>query len=493
MAVNVLFLNPPFKAKFSREQRSPAVTKSGTLYYPKWLSYAAGVAIQAGHNVNLIDAPASKKSLECIIDFIEKKNITALTCDTSTPSIYNDVSVINKIKNKFPQVKVVMVGPHVSALAEETLLLSDALDCIAIGEYEYTVLEWLAALDCGESLESISGLVWRKSKNDIRRNNPREFLKDLDDLPFVSEVYKRFLNINDYFYSHSLHPLVVFDTSRGCPHGCTFCVYPQTFSGHKMRYRSIDNVVDEFDYVAKELPQVKGIMLEDDTFIVDKKRVHHLAQRLIQKGNKISFAGNCRADASVDGGLLKDLRKAGARLFCVGFESGDDNLLGDMNKSSYNSGGNYFEKAQQFTCACKDAGILIHGCFILGGPRETKQTMQATLDFARKLKPDTAQFLPLMVYPGTEIYHQAKKDGYLKTEDFAQWLTQDGLHNAVIDFPNLSAREIVDFADYARRRFYVNGSYIVYKIKQSMSSFGELKRNVRGFLSLVKYLFKGSY
>ena len=91
-------------------------------------------------------------------------------------------------------------------------------------------------------------------------------LRTLTNLPFVSEVYKRFLHTPDYFYGHSLWPLVVFDTSRGCPYHCSFCVYPQTFSGHKMRYRSVANVADEFDFVSREMPEIKTVMLEDDTF-----------------------------------------------------------------------------------------------------------------------------------------------------------------------------------------------------------------------------------
>ena len=92
--MRVLFLNPPFHPRFSREQRSPAVTKSGTLYYPKWLATAAGVAIKNGHEVDLVDAPAGGFSVKAVIDRIASKNIEAVVCDTSTPSILNDISVV---------------------------------------------------------------------------------------------------------------------------------------------------------------------------------------------------------------------------------------------------------------------------------------------------------------------------------------------------------------------------------------------------------------
>src|ERR1700733_15059421 len=127
-AMDVLFLNPPFHPRFSREQRSPAVTKSGTLYYPKWLAHAAGVAIKSGHNVDFVDAPAAGYSVQTIIDRIAAKNIDALVCDTSTPSILNDVNVIESLVAARPKLHVLMVGRHVSSLPKETLAMSAALE-----------------------------------------------------------------------------------------------------------------------------------------------------------------------------------------------------------------------------------------------------------------------------------------------------------------------------------------------------------------------------
>jgi hypothetical protein len=115
--MRVLFLNPPFHPRFSREQRSPAVTKSGTLYYPKWLATAAGVAIKNGHEVDLVDAPAGGFSVQAVIDRIASKNIEAVICDTSTPSILNDVSVVEAMVAANPSLHVLMVGRHVSSLA----------------------------------------------------------------------------------------------------------------------------------------------------------------------------------------------------------------------------------------------------------------------------------------------------------------------------------------------------------------------------------------
>lgn len=485
--MKVLFLNPPFHARFSRESRSPAVAKSGTLYFPKWLSYAAGVAIQNKHEVDLIDAPAWEQDLKYVIDRIESKGIQAVVCDTSTPSIVNDLRVVEELSAKLPKLHIIMVGRHVSALANETMKAAPFLKFLAVREYEHTVRDWLAAVESGADFSTVNGLVWRNDKGEVITNPKREPIANLDELPFVTEVYKRFLRVGDYYYGHSLWPLAVFDTSRGCPYRCSFCVYPQTFSGHKMRYRSVSNVADEFDFVARELPEVKTIMLEDDTFIVDKKRTLELAEELVRRGNKIPFDSNCRADVDADVDFFKTLKKAGARLFCVGFESGNNEVLKHIRKNLN------LNETDQFMKNTRDAGIMVHGCFMVGNLNETHETMGETLKLAKRLKPDTAQFFPIMVYPGTAAYDEAKAKGYLASTDFSDWLTQEGLHNSVVNLPNLTHKELVDFCDKARREFYLSPGYLAYKAKQSLKNPAELQRNLKGFGKLMKYLVRGSF
>ncbi|HEX3103731.1 MAG TPA: radical SAM protein [Terriglobales bacterium] len=492
--MRVLFLNPPFHSRYSREQRSPAVTKSGTLYYPKWLAHAAGVAIQTGHDVDFVDAPARAQSVKSIIDRIEAKQIEAVVCDTSTPSILNDVHVVDSLIAAKPSLHVLLVGRHVSALPEDTLAMSNSLEAVAVREYEHTVRDWLEAKACGSELSAVDGLVWRDRRaNEIVTNKQREAIKNLDELPFVSEVYKRFLHTPDYFYGHSLWPLVVFDTSRGCPYHCSFCVYPQTFSGHTMRYRSVAHVADEFDFVAREMPEIKTVMLEDDTFIVNKPRTVDLAKELIRRGNKLPFDANCRADIGAETELLSTLHRAGARLFCVGFESGDVEVIRGMKKNNDDRRDvKYHDEALRFVRRCHESGIMVHGCFMVGNLNETPASMGKTLAFAKRLKPDTAQFFPIMVYPGTTAYEEAKKRKYIQIEDWSAWLTKDGLHNSVVTLPNITHEQLVSFCDRARRSFYLSPPYLFYKLKQSLKDRRELQRNLKGFMTLSKYLLRGS-
>lgn len=493
--MKISFVNPPFHARFSRESRSPAVTKSDTLYYPKWLCYAAGYADKRGHKIDVIDAPAAESSESEVIDRLASFGAGLIVCETSTPSINNDVKFINNVRQRLgADVKIMLVGRHVSVLPQEIMEANPSVDFVAIREYDLTVSELADCLEGGHQLdvENVLGLMYRHN-GEIVSTGQRPTLDDLDELPFVTETYLRFLNTEDYFYGHSLWPLVVFDTSRGCPYKCSFCVYPQTFSGHKVRFRSVENVADEFEFVRKEMPHIRTVMFEDDTFIVNKKRTQKLADELIRRGNTLPFDSNCRVDVGVDLEFLKTLKKAGARLFCVGFESGNTDVVAHMTKNNnVKNNDSYVDTARQFADYCSKAGIMVHGCFMFGNLNETKQTLEDTLSFAKSLPIDTAQFYPIMIYPGTAAYEEAKRRGLMSSTNFSDWLTPTGLHNSVVNLPELSHSDLVKFADRARREFYTRPKYIAKKAIQSLSSIDELKRNVKGASKLAKFLVAGS-
>jgi anaerobic magnesium-protoporphyrin IX monomethyl ester cyclase len=481
---NILLLNPPFKSefgRFSREQRSPAITKSGTLYYPMWLSYAAGVLEKHGFRTTLLDCPADNIPWDAVETYVKQHKPSLVVIDTSTPSIYNDIRQGEVIKELHGEAFVLLVGPHVSALPEQTLKASRTIDGVAVREYDYTVLELATALNHNTDLRSIPGL-WLRHQSEIISTPVRELTMDLDALPFVSSVYKKHLKFRNYFYAHSRYPIVTIITGRGCPHHCIYCVYPQTFSGRKVRYRSVENVVEEIAFILREFPGVKEIMFEDDTLTLNKKRCFAFAEAILKRNLKFAWSANSRTDVDLE--TLRILKRAGARLFCVGVESGDQTIIDGMQKK------NTLDQTRQFFKDAKQAGILLHGCFMVGNPGETRESMEKSLALAKELEPDTAQFFPLMVYPGTEAYNWAVAKNYLKTEDFRQWLTEDGLHNCVIKTPNLSDLDLVEFCDRARREFYLRPSYIGKKLRQGLTDFYEFKRLVKGARSLANYLFK---
>ena len=484
--MRVLVLNPPYYPRYSRSQRSPAVIKSGVVYYPIWLAYATGVLEQDGFATRLEDAPAAGHDLPAVLDLVDDWKPRLVVMETCTPSIYNDLRVAQAIKSRISDAFILLVGPHVTALPEDSLGLGRAVDAVARGEHEYTVREVARRLSVsdGLELEAILGLSYRDADGAVRHNPDRPPIKDLDALPFVSEVYKRHLRVEDYFYSITRYPEVTIVSGRGCPYHCTYCLWPQTITGHQYRRRSVANVAEEFEFVARELPEVKEVFIEDDTLTVDEERCRALAEELMQRGNRLPFTANSRANVSFE--TLNLLRQAGLRLLCVGFESGDQAVLNNMRKRIK------VERFYQFQEDARRAGVLVHGCFMAGGPGETRESLASTLGLAMRLRPDTAQFFPLMVYPGTEAYEWARQNGYLTTEDYRQWLTSEGLHRTVVSQPGLTPEDLLAWCDQARRAFYLRPRYIAGKAWQVVTNPAEAGRILRAGRTFVRHLFRPS-
>lgn len=481
--MKILVLNPPFKSeygKFSRASRSPAVTKGGTVYYPIWLSYAVGVLDKAGFEIKFIDAPAQRCSLKKVFkklgDFVPK----LIILDTSTPSIKSDVATAQALKKRFADAFVVLVGTHPSALPEETLRMSHLINAVAIGEYEYTLRELAEAIETKNSFDKIPGLVFRKGKR-IVVNPPRPVIKNIDDLPLVASVYKKYLNIKDYYFAAANYPVIQIMTARGCPFRCFFCVYPQVFHRRRYRSRSAENVVAEFGYVKKNFPEVKEMGLEDDTLTIDIPRVRKICRLLTEKSNKLPWYANIRAD--VDLATLKLMRKAGCRLITVGFESADQKILNRIKK------GITVQQIRKFVANCKKAGIKIHGCFMAGNPGETKETLRNNLKLAKELNCDLMQFFPLLVYPGTEAYQWAQKKGFLKTEDFSEWSTKGGNYNCVIDLPGLPGKELVAICNEQYKKYLFRPGYVISQLLKP----SEYMRNLRGLINFLSLMIREGF
>lgn len=484
--MKIAVLNPPFLPKFSRESRSPAVTKSGTLYFPMWLAYAVGFLEKHGHEVLFLDAPASGLGVEDVYKRIAGFKPSLAVLEASTPSIYNDVAVACEIKKEVPDVFTILVGVHVSAVPVQTLREApDGLDAVAVHEFDATLVELaekLAESRSDETLKRIRGIAFKNQAGEILLNERRPFIEDLDALPFVSAVYKKHLDVTPYFYGHSRHPLIVLLTGRGCPFRCTYCVYPQTLVGHTYRKRSVKNIVEEFVFIAENFPDVKEIMIEDDTLTADKARCRELAQALIHaKAIRIPWSANSRADVDFD--TMAIMKKAGCRLLCVGFESGDQTILDNIKKTIT------LERIRQFRKDAKKAGILIHGCFMVGNKGETRETLEKTVKFARELEPDTAQFFPIMVYPGTEAYTYFDSMGWIASKNYSNWIDKNGLHASVVSNPDLTYEELALFCSRARKEFYLRMKYIVLKCFQIITHPGEAKRIIKAFSTFYKFIF----
>ncbi|MFH1654811.1 MAG: radical SAM protein [Pseudomonadota bacterium] len=481
-SMNILFLNPPFLDQFSRTSRSPAVCKGGTLYYPLWLAYATAVAEQAGHNVRLIDAPALGLDIEGVFNSLDGFVPEIAVIDTSTPSIFSDVHIAGTIKDQYPASFIVMVGTHPSALPEQTVNLSTKVDAVAIGEYDYTIRDLAGVIMNKNDIGEVDGLVFRKD-GVIVRNKEREKIKDLDNIPFVSSVYKKHLNCRKYFFAAANYPMMMIITGRGCPFKCFFCVYPQVFHARSYRTRSPENVVDEFEYIVRNFPDVKEIGIEDDCFSADRKRVKKICELIIGRGIKIKWYCNVRGDLDYD--LLKLMKSAGCRLVTVGFESGCQQILDKMCK------GERVEVYYKFADSARKAGVLVHGCIMVGNPGDTKTTLMKSYEFSKKINCDSMQFYPLYVYPGTEAYSWAKEHGYLKTEDFSQWLTNDGLHNCVINTASLKSEEMVSLCDDYLKKYHLRFAYMFMKLKQAIKDPSEGYRSLKSARVFFSKYFMG--
>ena len=481
--------NPPFKTefgKFSRDQRSPAITKSGTVYFPVWLASATGVLEQAGFDVRLIDACADLIPEARALEIVQEYAPDMAVINTSTPSIYTDVAFAAKIKVLFPKCIIVLVGTHPSALPEETMALSQTIDVVARREYDYTLRELAQAIQNGKDFDEIAGITFReRSGNNLISNPDRSFIENLDELPFVSGVYKRHLSIQNYFFAAAAYPMLMIFTGRGCPNRCFFCVYPQVFHGRdKYRLRSPENVVAEFEYILENFPEVRAVGIEDDTFTADIDRTRKICELLIAKGihKKINWWVNARV--TLDYETMALMKQAGCNLLIAGFESGNASVLQQMHK------GIAVEQSIQYAQNARKSGLRVHGCFMVGNPGDTRETMKETLSLALRLNPDTAQFFPLMVYPGTQAYEWAKQNGLLRTEDYSRWVTEEGLHNCVISLPDISSEELVAFCDAARRRYYLRISYIMAKVLQVVRSREECQRIFKSARRFVGFLLR---
>ncbi len=480
--MKILLLNPPFMDKYSKSSRSPAVTKSGTIYFPLWLSYAAGVLDQKGYELKLIDAPAKCLTREETLKQITDFGPELVVVDTSTPSINYDIAFSASVKELLPACRICLVGTHATACVDEILgEHGDTVDFIARHEYDYTLPELAENICDVEGLKAVAGISYI-SEGEVVNNPDREYIHNLDELPFVSEVYKKYLDIRDYFYAHVSYPTVSIFSSRGCPSKCFYCMYSQVMFGKGYRKRSARNLFDECVYITKNFPEVKEILIDDDNFSVDQKNVQEFCNLMIENTVKLKWVVQCRVNLSKETMVL--MRKAGCRLVVVGFESGSQKVLDGMHK------GITLEQSLKFNEAAKKARMRVHGCFMVGNPGETKETMNETLEFSKKLRLDTVQYFPLIVYPGTEAYEWAKENNYITAKSYDEWLTPDGMHNCVLSTPEVSNQELVDFCNYARKKFYLRPKYMLMKLGEVLTSREDFVRTFKSFMTFKNYLFK---
>ncbi|MCS7316218.1 MAG: hopanoid biosynthesis associated radical SAM protein HpnJ, partial [Bryobacteraceae bacterium] len=347
--MRTLLLNPPSFERFDggAGSRWPATREIESYWYPVWLCYPAGML----EDSKVVDAPPHGLSPEQVVAMARDYEFVVLF--TSTPGFRVDVAIAERMKDVNPKVRIAFVGPPVTVDPEMALTASRAIDFVIRREFDYQVADYAR----GKPLEEIPGASYRRH-GQIVHNPEAPPIENLDALPWVTKVYQRDLDIHRYSVPFLLKPYVAFYTSRGCPALCTFCLWPQTHSGHRWRLRSAEDVANEARYAFEVFPDLKEIFFDDDTFNYQKARTLEVCRKL----KPLGITWSCTSRVTTDYETLKAMKEAGCRLLIVGYESGDPQILRNIKK------GATVDMALRFTRDCKKLGLKIHGDFIVGLP-----------------------------------------------------------------------------------------------------------------------------
>lgn len=467
MPLKTLFLNPPSFENYDggASSRWPATREIESYWYPVWLAYPAGML----EGSRLLDAPPHHVTFDETVEI--GKEYDFLVLFTSTPGFPGDCKLAKAMRAANPKLKICFVGPHVTTLPERSLTDCPEIDFIVRREFDYATVEFAN----GKPLSEILGISYRQNGK-VVHNPDRPPVSDLDALPDVIDVYKRDLDVRRYNVPFLLHPFIALYSTRGCPAQCTFCLWPQTLSGHPWRKRSSDAVAREMAKAKELFPWVREFFFDDDTFNIQKARTIELCEKL----KPLGLTWSCTSRVTTDYETLKAMKEAGCRLLIVGYESGDPQILKNVKK------GATVERARQFTKDCKKLGLLVHADFILGLPGETKESIRRTIDFAKEIDCETIQVSVAHAYPGTEMYDYAKANGFIVQEGAAM-VDDQGHQVAMIEYPGLPRDYVMEMVHKFYDEYYFRPKAIFRIVRRAMFDSVERKRlykEARDFLKL---------
>src|SRR5450432_2492677 len=458
MPLKTLFLNPPSFEKFDggASSRWPATREIESYWYPVWLTYPAGML----EGSRLVDAPPHHIKWAEVVAIL--KDYEFLVLFTSTMGWDGDQKMAETIKQTYPSIKIAFVGPPVTTSPDKALNECSAIDFICRREFDFSVVEFAQ----GKPLNEILGVSYKDENGVIQHNPDREQVtpEQLDEMPWATEIYARDLDVTKYNVPFLLHPFVSLYSTRGCPAQCTFCLWPQTLSGHAWRKRSTDDVAAEMKQAKELFPHVKEFFFDDDTFNIQKARTIELCEKL----KPLGLTWSCTSRVTTDYDTLKAMKDAGCRLLIVGYESGDPQILKNIKK------GATIDMAERFTANCKKLGLVVHGDFIVGLPGETLESIRKTIDFAKRLDNETIQVSIAHPYPGTEFYDYVKKNNLITIDSMTDE-TGHQLPNVV--YPGLDRGELVEWVE----KFY--GEYffrprVIWRIVRKAVFHGDERRRL---------------
>jgi hopanoid biosynthesis associated radical SAM protein HpnJ len=460
--MRTLFLNPPSFEGFDggAGSRWPATREIESYWYPVWLCYPAGRLPDS----KVLDATAQGVSIDQSVQIA--RDFELLVLFTSTPGFDVDVRMAQMMKDLNPRLKVCFVGPPVT-IEPEKVLSNTVIDFIVRREFDYQIVAYAKG---EKTLDELPGVSFRRPDGTFVHNPEGGYIENLDELPWVTKVYKRDLDFTRYNVPFLKHPYISFYTTRGCPAMCTFCLWPQTHSGHRWRLRSSDDVVNECRWAIDNFPGLKEIFFDDDTFNYKRERTIELCNKLA----KLNFTFSCTSRVTTDEDTLRAMKDAGFRLLIVGFESGEQQILKNIKKGATVDMGRRF---------AKNAHKI--GDFIIGLPGETRESVRKTIDFAKDLDCETIQVSLAAPYPGTEFYDYAKKNGLIQLD--AAMTDESGHQLPNLIYPGLDHAELVEWVERFYGEYYFRPKAAWRIVRRALFDSADRKRlykEARSYLAL---------
>jgi anaerobic magnesium-protoporphyrin IX monomethyl ester cyclase len=423
------------------------------LFPPLGLAYMAAVLEQNDFEVKIFDCPVCEIDHEKLKAELDSFQPTMVGIGSMTPTIESALKSARVAKEVCPDAKVLMGGPHATFADKQILTDEKAVDIIVRGEGEETILELAKQSPELQKVGDVKGITFRKD-NQIIQAPGRPFIQNLDALP--RPAYK-YLPVEKYrIAGRKLLPIM---SSRGCPFQCSFCVASQMF-GARFRARSPKNVLDELEWLRDEYG-AEGIAFQDDTLTFDRKRAMEICDGIIERKINLPWGCGTRADM-VTKEVLAKMSKAHCNETCFGVESGCQRIRDSLKKKVTT------EQCENAIKWAKEAGMFVTVSVILGYPGETKETLQETLDFVRRVEPDDVWLCHATPYPGTELRALVESNGWKMSEDWKLYNTM----NPIFEDPLLPAKEIAQM----RKNFYNKFYSPRYILRQAVK--GYLKGNL---------------
>lgn len=397
--------------------------------FPFFLAIAAAAAKHAGHEVLLLDAVAANMDEPEFVDRVAAFGPGLIFAETSTPSLDNDLALLRQLRGRLPRAVAAAGGTHAASLAAELLNLLNTIDFWIAGEYDLSVAALANALERGDAPDAAPGLMSAKSAAAFK--GPAG-IADLDALPRPLYEQLPMLAYSDPVCGLPA-PSAQTWLSRGCPYGCTFCVWPQVVYGNRRyRRRAQAAALDEVEFLVSTYG-VESFYFDDDTTNIGEPEMLALAHAIRGRGlDRLPWAMMARADCMTPA-MIEALAEAGMYSVKYGVESVSPALIDACGKQTR------LDRLARAIEHTRRLGIKMHLTFTFGLPGETRQTMRETLDFALAVKPETAQFSICTPFPGTVFYEECERNGWLTTRDWRCYL---GSGEPVVQTPWLGAAEL---------------------------------------------------